>query len=103
MTTIKEKNITFEEALQMPELAHFHEVIRYLERTPFSEAFPKKYEKSLERMVSEHTFSLFKEQPSLPLKTVITTTLQTLPDDLSAKLILKMTKLTIQKWEDLTH
>ena len=102
MTNIKEKSISFEEALQMPELAHFHEVIYYLEKTPFSQVFPKKYEKSIENMAIQQIAALFKEQPTLHLKNVINKVMSELPDDLSAKLILKMTKLIIQKWESLS-
>lgn len=102
MTNIKEKSISFEEALQIPELSHFHEVIHYLEKTPFSQVFPKKYEKSITNMANQQTATLFKEKPTLPLKNVINKVMSELPDDLSAKLILKMTKLIIQKWESLS-
>ena len=44
-TNQEQKQKTFEEVLLAPSLAHFHEVIGYLEKTPFSEVFPKKREK----------------------------------------------------------
>ena len=45
MTMNKNKeSISFEEALQMPELAHLHDTMRYLENAPDSDIMPQKYE-----------------------------------------------------------
>jgi predicted P-loop ATPase len=94
----KERTITFDEALEMPEYADFHEVIQYLEKTPFKEVFPKKYEMSLEDRVLEAIKTLFSENPYMPLKDVLSAVLDRLPNDLSAALLLKMTQFTLKKW-----
>jgi hypothetical protein len=95
---VTEKVITFEEALEMPEYTHLHEVIRYLEKTPPEGLFPKKYLASLTRCVDEMVYKLYIENPSMPLRDVITHVLNRLSANLSAKLLLKMTQLTIEKW-----
>ena len=38
------KSISLVEALQMPELAHLHDTMRYLENAPDSDIMPQKYE-----------------------------------------------------------
>ena len=103
MKTKEEKKITFEEALEMPEYAHFHEVILYLKKTPNKEIFPKKYEMSIQGLTTRKVQSLFDENPHLPLKNVLALVMDYLPDDLSAKLLLKMTQLAIKKWEKLSE
>jgi hypothetical protein len=93
-----EKQITAEEALEMPELAHLHEAIRYAQNTPFKDMFPKKHEMSINRTVILKTNKLFAEHPSMPLKNVVSTILSSLKDDLSPDLLLKMTQVISDKW-----
>jgi hypothetical protein len=98
-----EKNgrIELSEAMKDPETAKFIEDFkRYAEKTPFSKMFPKKYEMMLEDVVYEKTHKLLKKQPNLPLKNVVSTVLNSLKDDLSAELLLKMTRLIIKEWEN---
>ena len=38
----------------------------------------------------------------MPLKTVVTTVLNSLSDDLSDTLVLEMTRVIIEKWKELT-
>jgi hypothetical protein len=93
--------IELSEAMKDPETAKFIDDFgRYAEKTPFSKMFPKKHENSTKRIVSERTFKLFETQPDLPLKNVVSTVLNSLKDDLSADLLLKMTRLIIEKWEN---
>ena len=98
----KERTVTFDEALELPEYADFHEVIQYLKKTPFKEVFPKKYELSLEDRASETIKTLFSENPDASLKSVLSAVLERLPNDLSAAFLLKMIQFTFKKWEKLT-
>lgn len=97
----EEKRITFDEVLQMPELAHFHEVIRYVQTTPFKDIFPKKYEMGIEYMTSNSIRSLFHEHPNMSIKSVVSIIVNDLPEDISPQLLLKMTKFTLEKWKKL--
>lgn len=98
-----DKSLTFEEILDMPKLAHFHDVVRYLQKKPNQKVFPKKYEKSMEHLASDRTYALFQENPKLPLNKVISSIMDKLPDDVPPQLLLKMTQLAIEEWENLTH
>lgn len=100
---LEKKPMTFDEVLQTPELAHLHNLVHYLEKTPNKEIFPKKYEMSIEDLTIREVKKVFIEQPDCPLKTVISTVVSQLPDDLSAVLLLKMTQLTIQEWGKLSN
>jgi hypothetical protein len=98
----EKKQLTFDDVLQTPELSHLHDLIHYLEKTPFQDIFPKKYEMSMEDATIREIRTLFRDNPNCSLKIVITRVLEKLPDDLSAILILKMTKLIIQEWGTLS-
>jgi hypothetical protein len=96
-----EKNgrIELSEAMRDPEQAKQIEAfIRYAEKTPYSKMFPKKYEMGIERIILQYTGQLFEEQPNLPLKNVVSTVLNSLKEDLSAELLVKMTKVIVEKW-----
>jgi hypothetical protein len=96
-----EKNgrIELSEVMKDPEKAQQIEAfIHYVEKTPYSKMFPKKYEMGIERIVLQYTGQLFEEHPNLPLKNVVSTVLNSLKEDLSAELLLKMTKVIIEKW-----
>jgi hypothetical protein len=98
----EDKMVTFEQALTMPEYAQFHDAIRYLEKTPSKDVFPQKYEASIKGLTNRKVQSLFEENPSMSLKNVLTSVIQNLPDDLSTKLLLNMTHLTIRSWDKLS-
>ena len=98
----KSKSMTYEEALKDPSMAEFHEIIRRFQTTPHSQIFPKKHEMALLSVVGMDTRKLFIENPNLQIKTVVTTILQPLTDDIPAPLVLKLTKKIIQKWESLS-
>ena len=59
------KTMTFEEALQDPSLAHVHEGLRYLQKTPPEAHFPKKYEKSMINLAIEDTVNLLQKGETL--------------------------------------
>ena len=65
------KSISLEEALQMPELAHLHDTMRYLENASDSDIMPQKYEMGLEYLATKKTLALFNENATLPLKSVV--------------------------------
>lgn len=100
----EKKQITIEEALKMPELAHLHEAMNYALNTPFKKMFPNKYKASIQHSVEVKTHELFQEQPTMPLKKVVSTVLEDLGDDtISSELILEMTQLIIKNWEHMTN
>jgi hypothetical protein len=96
------RTMTFEEMLADPEFAQVHEGLRYLQRTPPNELFPKKYEKSMIGLALTDAVELFQKNPDMPIKTVISTIIASFDDDLSADLILKMTPKIIEKWKTLS-
>ena len=100
----EEKQITIEEALEMPEYADLHEAMRYVMNTPFKKMFPKKYEMSIKGCVTRYTRKLFKENPNRPLKNVVAVVLDDLDDDLDldADFVVKMTQLIIKEWKELS-
>ena len=100
----KEENIvpTIEEALQDQAHARFHEALRYVQNKPFSQLFPKKHELSLIDLVKVKVKLLHEINPKMPIKKVITTVFESLTDDISAPLMLKLTKIIIDKWGKLS-
>jgi hypothetical protein len=103
MENIKESvipvNIWEEDPEYAQELQNIHD---YLKRTPFSKAFPNKYKAITKREVLEKTYKLFKENPNMPLKNVVTTALNNLDEGLSEELVLDMTRIIIKEWKELT-
>ena len=95
------KSISLEEALQMPELAHLHDTMRYLENASDSDLMPQKYEMGLEYLATKKTLALFNENATLPLKSVVSIVLERLPNDISAPFLLKMTQFIILQWSQL--
>ena len=100
---VSNKSLTYEEILENPELSQFHDVVRFLQKKGDQKIFPKKYEKSMENLAFDRTYTLFKENPRLPLNKVIVCIMDKLPDDVPPPLLLKMTQIAIEKWESLTY
>jgi hypothetical protein len=100
--TTENISITFEEALQDPKFAHFHDAIRSVQNRPNKDIFPKKHELSVTNVAVYDAVRIFNENPFTPLKIVVTTIINSFPDDISAELIVKMTKKIIAKWESLS-
>jgi hypothetical protein len=86
------------QALENPSHSKYHEAIRYVQNTPFSQMFPKKHEATLIDIAIKKTITLHEENPSTPLKKVVNTIFESLTDDIPAPLILKITKKIIEKW-----
>ena len=99
----EKKQLTFDDVLQTPELSHLHDLIHYLEKTPFQDIFPRKYEMSMEDFTIREVRTVFQDNPYCSLKTVITMVLNKMPDDLADVLLLKMTKLIIKEWGTLSN
>jgi hypothetical protein len=103
MENIKESVIPMNIWDEDPEYAQqLQDIHDYFKKTPFSKAFPTKYKAIIEDDVLDKTYELFDENPYMPLKSVVTTVLSDLDDDLSAKLVLEMTRIVVDKWEKLT-
>lgn len=98
----KHKTKTFDEVLQDPEQPLLHEAIHFLRKTSFKDAFPRKYEISVIDMATETVTELFEENPNTSLKTVVSAVMEQLPDDISALLLSKVVKQSIEEWENLT-
>lgn len=102
-----ENNVKFiadDGTVASPELAQqFQNIIAYVEKTPFKQLFPNKYKASIQHSVEVKTHELFQEQPTMPLKKVVSTVLEDLGDDtISSELILEMTQLIIENWKRMT-
>jgi hypothetical protein len=105
MMEIKSENkpMTFDEVLRTPELSELHDIVRFLEKTPNKEIFPRKYEMSMEDVTIKEVRKIFKNSPQQPIKAVITAVLNRLPNDLSDVLLLKMTQIAVQEWRTLSQ
>ena len=99
----KDEYIMFEDALQMPELAHLHDIILYVENAHDSELSPKKYQIGLEHIASKRIQMLYKENSKMPIKHVIMAVFEKLPDDMPALFIAKITQFILKKWETLSN
>jgi hypothetical protein len=99
----KSAAIPFEDVLQNSELSHLHEVVHFLENSKNKPLFPHKQEASIKRSVAKKIKMLFIENPTMPLKNVITIVVNGLPDTFNAKFLLTMTAFIIENWEDLIH
>jgi hypothetical protein len=98
MNNDNKKSIPFEEALQMPELSHLHDMMRYLENAHDSDIMPEKYEQGLEYLADKKTRLLFNENAMLPLKNVVSIVLERLPNDVPALFLVKITQFIILQW-----
>jgi hypothetical protein len=96
------KSYTFEEVLASPEMAHYHDAIRYLQVTPEREVFPRKFELSMQDIATDNVYALFRENPATPLNDVVSVVMDKLPKDLKPQMLLKLVQITIEKWEELT-
>jgi hypothetical protein len=103
MENIKESVVPESLWIENPKFAQqCQDVYEYLQRTPFSKAFPNKYKAITKDEALEKTYELFDNNPNMPLKIVVTTVLNSLDDDLSETLVLEMTRVIIEKWKKLT-
>jgi hypothetical protein len=97
-----EKNngrIELSEVMKDPEMAkQIEAIISYVEKTPFSKMFPTKFKAITKDKVLKKTRLLFDENPTLPIKNVVGIVLTSLNDDLSASLVVDMTRVVIDKW-----
>ena len=102
---VENKPTTMEEALLDPSYADVHEDLRYVLhtvlKTPYKDRMPQHYEKSMTSLTLERAVELFENQPNMPIKAVLNTLWQYLPEDTSASLVLNITKKVIEKWESL--
>jgi hypothetical protein len=100
MENIKESVISKSIWEEDPEYAQeLQNVYDYLKKTPFSKAFPNKYKATLKSKAAEKTYALFIQNPEMLLKTVVTTVLNDLNDDLSPELLVEITQFIVGKWK----
>ena len=93
---------TSEQIRQIPELAHFYEVVLFKEQNKGKRLFPKKYEKSMVDMGAEKTHKFFKQHPTMPLKEAVVAILSSFKSDISGELLLKITQKIIETHEKLS-
>ena len=91
--------MTSKQIAQMPELAHLHDIVRFLEVTPEKDVFPKKYEATTISMAVQSAHDLLKDNPYMSLKDTVTQVLNGCEDRLSSDVVLKITQKVIKKWE----
>ena len=96
------KSISFEEVLQNEELSHLHEVVHFLEKTKDTDLFPRKQTAYFKEAVSQRVQTLYAENPTMPIKKVITTVLDNFSENLDEDILLKMIKWTIREWSNLS-
>ena len=99
----KRTSMQFDEVLQNSELTHLHEVADFLENTQDINLFPEKYNAALKQTISRKTDSLFSDNPSMPVKKVITIIFESLPDSLNSDILLELTAFITNEWNDLAH
>ena len=93
------KNLWEEDPEFAQELQNVHE---YLQKTPFSEIFPKKHKAVIKDIVIEKTSIFFEENPNKTLPKVVAAVLNQLNDDVSADFLLEITRLITQEWQYLS-
>jgi hypothetical protein len=92
-------SLTSEQILQIPELAHLYEAVRFLENKTGKELFPKKYEASMLSLAERDAHALFRKKSDLTIKEALLCILNEYPSDISGEILLKMTQKIIQEWE----
>ena len=102
-TKDKDEYIMVEDALQMPEFAHLHDVILYVENAHDSDLSPKKYQIGLEHTASKRIQILYKENSKMSIKHVIMAVFERLPDDMPTLFIVKITQFILKKWETVSN
>ncbi len=90
---------TFEEALQNPAYEHLWETLKYLQTAKFADLFPEKHLLAHKSLIAQKLKALHGHSPLLPLKDVVAHTLESLPDDTSAAVVMELTRFAIDKWE----
>ncbi len=101
--TVKNRTMTVEEILKDTSLAGFHDFVRKVETTPASQLIPKKHASALMSVSVTETQKLFKIDPNMPIKKVVTTIFEQLTDDIPAHLMLKLTERIIEIWSELSE
>jgi hypothetical protein len=95
--------IELSEVMENPEMAkQVEDILSYVEKTPFSKMFPTKFKAITKDRVTQKTRLLFEENPKLPIKNVVAIVLTSLNDDLSADLIVDLTRVIVDKWTRLS-
>ena len=97
------RTMTAEEILNDPSLAHFHEAVRFMQRTPSKDIFPKKYEEGVIDVALETVFELFEENSKVSLKKVLRLVIKHLPKDITPLLMSKVIQKAIEEWTDLVE
>jgi hypothetical protein len=95
--------ITSEEILQSPSLAPWHDALMLVKTRSFEELFPRKYEMSIVNRAAKKTYKLFEEQPTMPIKEVLVSVLNSFTTELSGPILLKITQEIIERWGKLSQ
>ena len=81
----KNPSMTYEEVLQNPSLIHFHEAIHLLQNRSHNDIFPQHYELSMLDVAETHVVKLWRKNPEMSLKMVVTKVMAHFLDNLSAE------------------
>jgi hypothetical protein len=93
---------TSEQIRQIPELAHFYEVVLFKEKNKGKRLFPKKYEASMVGLGEERAYNHLMQHPTMPLREAVATILGSFTSDIPGDVLLKMTQKIIETWEKLS-
>ena len=93
--------LTEDEILNDPSLAHFHEAVRFMQRTPSKDIFPKKYEAGVITAALDNLHELFEENPNKSLRKILKDVIGRLPNDITPLLLSKVIQNVLEEWENL--
>ena len=96
----KSESISFSETLNEPAYEHLREVALFLEHAQDEELFPEKYMAAQQGLIARKVKALYLENPQMPLNKVVINVLSGIPDSTSARVLLELTRLTINLWEN---
>jgi hypothetical protein len=102
--TENSRTMIIEEILSDTSLTPLHGFVRKIQNNaPASQLIPKKHELVLTDLVRMETKTLFSKNPLTPLKKVIALVFEDLTDDIPAPLMLKLTKIILNLWTELSE
>ena len=94
--------ITREEVMQNSAMSGMREAVLFLEKNKETIFFPKKYMGALKNVVARKVVRIVREEPEMPLLSVVIASLDGLNENLSAEMISEITNFIIQEWQGLS-
>ena len=95
-------SMTYEEALNDPSLAHFHDAILFLKENKDTIFFPKKFMAGLKYIVAQDIRETLHDNPDMPPLKLLLTTLTGVNEKIPPEMVLEITAHIMKEWESLT-